>query len=225
LLAWAWAIIAVGVGLNALIKSNQQQSKLRKQVPAGTTLDINVSDVFNTGVIVTTISACIALITTLLLLLHLRRPTLLTSSLKIQGAILAFFTVWLFATQIPFTHFFRTRSAIVRAFINGQELPSSIVQSVERSLGTTSVYKRISYLRLVAILPWFTIFFSLLATFILFRAASRARRETAPVSPTSPTETRGTSSGEGMVEKERVAHGERRASTEKERVVERGVEA
>ncbi|KAF9002419.1 hypothetical protein BDQ17DRAFT_1356822 [Cyathus striatus] len=200
LLAWAWAIIAVGV---ALIKSNQQQTRLRNQVPAGTTLDINVKDVFNTGVIVTTIAACIGVLTTVLLLLHLSRPTLLTSSLKIQGSILAFFTVWLFAVQVAFTHFFRTRSA--------GELPSSIVQSVERGLGSTSVRNP----------TMVTILFSLLATTMLFKAASRARRASTAVSPTSATETRGTNSGEGMVEKDRGV------STERERAVstEKGADA
>ncbi|KAF5390970.1 hypothetical protein D9757_004074 [Collybiopsis confluens] len=34
-MAFAWAVIAGSVGLNALIKSNQQQSAVRKILPAG----------------------------------------------------------------------------------------------------------------------------------------------------------------------------------------------
>ncbi|KAF8992190.1 hypothetical protein BDQ17DRAFT_1369917 [Cyathus striatus] len=173
LLAWAWAIIAVGVGLNRLIKSNQQQTRLRNQVPAGTTLDINV-----------------------------------------KGSILAFFTVWLFAVQVAFTHFFRTRSAGVRAFINGRSCLADRAECRE-GLGTTSVYKRICTQSSMV-----TILFSLLAATMLFKAASRPQGIHA-VSPTSATETRGNKFREGMVEKDRGV------STERERAVstEKGADA
>lgn len=65
---------------------------------------------------------------------------------------LAFCAVWLFATQIPFTHFFATRSAQVHAFVGTVELPSSIVQTLQNQLGFTNVYKDISYRAYLALL-------------------------------------------------------------------------
>lgn len=66
-------------------------------------------------------------------------------SLPFQWISLAFCAVWLFATQIPFTHFFATRSAQVHAFVGNVEIPPSFVQTVQNQLGLTSVYKKIGY--------------------------------------------------------------------------------
>ena len=41
-LAWAWGIVAGGTGLNALIKSNQEQARLKHHVPPPTIVTINV---------------------------------------------------------------------------------------------------------------------------------------------------------------------------------------
>jgi len=104
------------------------------------------ADVFHSGIVVTTVSALIALISFLfiahLLLLPYDR---ITRTFRIQGGLLAFFAIWLFATLIPFTHFVATRSANVTATLNGVRLPASLVQRAEQALGSTSVYKKIGY--------------------------------------------------------------------------------
>lgn len=42
-MAFAWGVIGAGVGLNALIKSNQQQDALRKLVPSPTIVHVDVN--------------------------------------------------------------------------------------------------------------------------------------------------------------------------------------
>ena len=137
-------------------------------------------------------------------------------ALRIQGAILTFCAVWLFATIIPFTFFFATRSAKVTASLNGLQLPSTLVNQAENSLGSTSIYKKIGYctitrsffmlhwssnclltVRLVAILPWFTDLFTAIAAIVLFMAASRVTPTTTEAGPVTPTDS------EAMVEKEK----------------------
>ncbi|KAF8191261.1 hypothetical protein BJ912DRAFT_1058261 [Pholiota molesta] len=115
-LAWCFAVISSGVGLNALIKSNQQKSRLRKLAPAPAVVYIDTS-------------------------------------------------AW-----VPYMVYFTSRQAKVTAFIGTTQLPDSLVKSAEAAAGSTGVYKKISYLRLFAIFPWFTLFFSLSAAAVLFRA-------------------------------------------------------
>ncbi|KIK63336.1 hypothetical protein GYMLUDRAFT_241834 [Collybiopsis luxurians FD-317 M1] len=188
-MAFAWAVIAGSAGLNALVKSNQQQSSVRKILPPGTTLDVEDNDVFHTGVVITTVSALIALLTFIYMVILLSAmsstrktsPTSLTRSARLSNRILpfesislAFCAIWLFATQIPFTHFFATRSAGVRAFSGGVEINPALVQIIQNELGFETTYRKIGYLRLVAILPWFTILFTAIASAVSF-AASRRR--------------------------------------------------
>jgi len=182
-LAFAFSFISGSVGLNALIKSNQQKSAIRKDLPAGTSVNVNDNDVFRSGVVITTISALIVVLSfiyILMLLLSRRKDTassrltrLSERSLPFQWISLAFCAVWLFATQIPFTHFFATRSAQVHAFVGNVEIPPSFVQTVQNQLGLTSVYKKIGYLRLLAILPWFAFLFTTIAAGVCFLASRR----------------------------------------------------
>ncbi|KAF5345492.1 hypothetical protein D9757_013509 [Collybiopsis confluens] len=187
-MAFAWAVIAGSVGLNALIKSNQQQSAVRKILPAGATLDVNDDDVFHSGIVITTVSALIAVLSSIYILILLSAissvrntsassPTRLTRLsnriLPFESISLGFCALWLFATQIPFTHFFATRSASVRAFVNGVPIPPAFVQTVQNQLGFKTIYRQIGYLRLVAILPWFTILFTAIASAVSFVASRR----------------------------------------------------
>ncbi|KAG6910345.1 hypothetical protein DXG01_011414 [Tephrocybe rancida] len=172
-MAWAWGVIAGSVGLNALIKSNQQKSRFRKLVPPPTKLSINTHDVFNSGVVLTTVGALIAVFCSIFVLMLFTTRRLAVRSLRIQALILAFCATWLFATLIPFTDFFANRSAQITASIGGVQLPDSLVKASEKALGTTSVYKEIGYLRLVAILPWITLLFTVIAAAVLFAASGR----------------------------------------------------
>ncbi|KAF8699457.1 hypothetical protein AX14_000947 [Amanita brunnescens Koide BX004] len=172
-LAWSWAIVAVGI--NALVKSNQLKAYVKHVVPSPTLVVINDNDIFQAGVVATSISAVIAVLCTLLILLHLRGP-LSSTALRVQGASLGFCAVWLFSVLVPLTQFYRTRSAIVDASIGGVSLPDEAVQTVERALGLTNRYKDLFFLRLLAILPWFAFLFTTIASVLLFVAASRIYR-------------------------------------------------
>ncbi|KAG5351473.1 hypothetical protein C0989_006352 [Termitomyces sp. Mn162] len=158
LMTCAWGIIAGSVGLNALIKSNQAKSDFKKLVPAGTTVDIDDHDAFASGVVLTTISALIAVLCFLFISMQICSQRLALRSL------------------LPFTDFFANRSAKVTAFIAGQQLPASIVKQAENAFGMTSVYRHLSYLRLVAILPWITLLFAIVTSAVLFNAGSRKGR-------------------------------------------------
>ncbi|KAJ3852109.1 hypothetical protein EV368DRAFT_41737 [Lentinula lateritia] len=178
-MAFAFAVISGSVGLNSLVKSNQQTSTVKKLLPAGTSLVVDDNDVFHSGVVITTISALIALLTLIyiLLLLLSHRMTKFTrlsnQLLPFEWMSLAFCAVWLFATQVPFTHFFATRSAQVTAFTGNIQVPPGLVQIVENQLGFTTVYRRIHYLRLLAILPWFAFLFTSIAAVVSFLASRR----------------------------------------------------
>ncbi|KAJ4500157.1 hypothetical protein C8R41DRAFT_729756, partial [Lentinula lateritia] len=178
-MAFAFAVISGSVGLNSLVKSNQQTSTVKKLLPAGTSLVVDDNDVFHSGIVITTISALIALLTLIyiLLLLLSHRMTKFTrlsnQLLPFEWMSLAFCAVWLFATQVPFTHFFATRSAQVTAFTGNIQVPPGLVQIVENQLGFTTVYRRIHYLRLLAILPWFAFLFTSIAAGVSFLASRR----------------------------------------------------
>ncbi|KAJ6598189.1 hypothetical protein DFH09DRAFT_1356521 [Mycena vulgaris] len=193
-LAWAFAVISLGVGINAFVKSNQDKSEIRDQVPPPTTVSIDTNDVFQSGVVVTTISALIVVLCTLFLgLLFLdssRRSGLSTRTLVLQYLTLGFLVVWLFATQIPLTLFVATRSVKVEAFIDGIKLPDKFVTTIERALGAKTKYSSYDYLKLLAILPWFTLFFTFIAVVVTFVASLHARRHVSSnnVAPISGTE-------------------------------------
>jgi len=174
-MAFAWGVIAGSVGLNALIKANQEKSRLKKLIPSPTVVTIDTNDVYRSGVVLTTVAALIALISFLSIVHLFLVPSVdrVPQIFRIQAIVLAFCAVWLFATLIPFTVYFATRSAKVTASLNGIQLPASLVNRVEQSLGSTSVYHKIGYLRLVAVLPWITTLFTVIAAIVLFIASSR----------------------------------------------------
>lgn len=197
-MAFAWGVIGGSVGLNALIKSNQQKGRLVKLVPPPTVVMINVNDIFRTGVVQTTVSALIAVLSFLFFInvFLTTSASRVAQALRIQAVLLAFCGVWLFATLVPFTYYFATRSAQVTASVGGVQLSNTLVNQVERSLGQTSVYRKIGYLRLVAIIPWITDLFTAVAAVVLFMASSRATATTTEENPVTPTDT------EAIVEKE-----------------------
>lgn len=197
-LAFAWGIIAFGIGINALVKSNDLKDNVKRLVPPPTVVNINDHDVFSAGAVATVISIVIAVLCILFILADLVMTTT-PGILKIEGSVLGFFTTWLFATIIPVTHFYRTRSAKIEASINGTPLSQQSIQTVSQALGLSSRYRDLFFLRLLAILPWFTFLFTLIATVVLFMAAGRGASETSTIpSEGSP---RGTEDATGMSEK------------------------
>jgi len=201
-LSWVFAVIAACVGLNALIKSNQEKTKLKK-LGAPAVVDIDTSDIFNVGVVATSASLLISVLVGNFVggMVIPATRALAARTLRLQAIILTLACVFLFGAMIPYMVFFVNRQASVKAFVNGVRLPDSIVKGVEASSGSTRVYKDIFYLKLVAILPWFSLFFSLIAAGTLFAASSR-------MSTPAPQVAEQTSSP-SMTEKEDVSHHEK----------------
>ncbi|KAJ6606851.1 hypothetical protein B0H10DRAFT_2074003 [Mycena sp. CBHHK59/15] len=187
--ATVWAIVSFAVGINAFVKSNSEQNRIKSQVPLPTTLDIDISDVFTTGVIITVLSGVLAFLCVLCILSLLARRARTYMLPLLQAAALAFLALVMFAVQIPLSLFTATRSVRVTAYIDGFPLPASVVQVIERAMGVKTVYRDIDYLNLLAILPWLTIFSAASAAFVSLLAARRsaagARVKAAPISSAS----------------------------------------
>ncbi|KAL4252235.1 hypothetical protein ABKN59_005523 [Abortiporus biennis] len=186
-LTLAFGAIGTGVGINALVKSNNDKDLVRNNAPAGATVTINTDDIFDSGAVMTVVCGLITLATLVFfpLVLISRSPKLSNLTLPLQTGIYSFLSIWLFATLIPVTDFFANRQATVTAFV---------------------VYHKIDYLRLAAILPWFTLLFSTITSVVSFFAwriskktaasTSTAERsstidevdEKSPVSPISPVD-------------------------------------
>ncbi|KAG5640136.1 hypothetical protein DXG03_000953 [Asterophora parasitica] len=179
-MAWAWGVIAGGVCLNALIKSNKVKSNFRKAVPPPTVLTINTNDVLKVGIALAVVSALISgLCSTLIGVIFFARAYA-ARSFRAQSLLLFLCSLALLGTLIPFTYFFATRSAQVSASIGGIKLPDAVVKAAEKALGSTSVYKDVPYLKLVAILPWITFLFTVVAAVVLLVAGSARQTSAAP---------------------------------------------
>lgn len=161
-LSCAWGIIAMSTGINALAKSDAQKRALKHDVPAAVAVRIDTDDVLDAGIVVTVVCALVALISFLALLHALvfrlriakRSPDhradtwhpLHTRHAPRAGAFaLAFLSVWLFATLVPFTDFVANRSAKVTASLGGTPLSPQEIQTYQDALGLTSVYHKLGY--------------------------------------------------------------------------------
>ncbi|KAJ7779162.1 hypothetical protein B0H16DRAFT_1878730 [Mycena metata] len=177
-LAWAWSLISLAVGINAFVKSNRDKSRILSEVSSLATISINTNDIFQAGVVVTVISAVIMVLCIIYIGLLVvdanARSGISTRTLPLQYFSLGFFAIWLFATEIPVSLFVSTRSAKVSAAIDGLSLPNNVIKGIERALGTKIAYKDFSYLKLIAILPWFAFLFTVCAAVVSFLASSRA---------------------------------------------------
>ncbi|KAI5120080.1 hypothetical protein M0805_002641 [Coniferiporia weirii] len=175
-LSFAFGTIAFGVGINALVKSNKLKSFVKKNAPAGATVDIDTHDIFSAGAVVTAVSGLIGLSSFLALVLtssfsRLRASPKSSGAARALAYTHAFLAVWLFAALVPFSDFARNRQAGITASIGGQTLPPAFVQQQEQQLGVSPVYWEQRYIRLVTIIPWFTILFGALASAVLFRTS------------------------------------------------------
>ncbi|KAJ2916161.1 hypothetical protein MD484_g4234, partial [Candolleomyces efflorescens] len=174
LAASVFACVAACIGLNALIRSNQSQTRLKKLAPAPTVLEIDVSAITNVG-IVGTVGNILLSGTAFLALSATILPVtqgLANKTLRPTAAILAFTSLWVLVCMIPYIVFFARDSAGLRAFIGSTELPQSVVQQTAARSGHSTRYRTMWYLKLLAIFPWFSIVAGAIASFVLFRAAS-----------------------------------------------------
>jgi len=188
-LSAAWCIISASIGLNSLIKSNQTQTRFRKLAPAGVTLQFHINDVYQSGVVITSICATLAVLSTIFLLVTIVWPNRATASLKIQAWMFTFFSVWVLAAQIPYTAFVATRRAKVDAFLGGVQLPAETVQAALAAAGGSDKYSSQHPVVLLAIFPWITLVFTTALIVVLFMAArKRVPLETSSQIPMSEGE-------------------------------------
>ncbi|KAI0717453.1 hypothetical protein C8T65DRAFT_707266 [Cerioporus squamosus] len=179
-LSFAFGIVGLGLGIDALVKGNEDKSTVRSLVPPGTVVDIDTDDVVNAGGVVTGFCAALAVMSLLSLLLLLfsgkRGPSLASRTLPLQATLLALFTLGLFGSLVAFTDFVANRQAKVSASLGGVPVPPAIVQSIENAIGVSPVYHVKSYLRLAVILPWIAFLFGLTSSVLSLLAAARSRR-------------------------------------------------
>jgi len=176
-LAFAFGVIGFSVGLNAMIKSNQEESTFQRGLPPGTQVTVNIDDILYPGVVVTAVCAIIAVLTAIFIPLHILSPPFAShTKQRLEPFLLAFFALVLFITLVPFTIYVAQHRANVTASLFGIELPRAVILEAEKLLGATSIYRDIAYLRFLAIFPWFTVLFTGIAAAISFTVSQ-------PISP------------------------------------------
>lgn len=148
-LSCAWGIIAMSTGINALAKSNDQKRTLKHDVPAAVSVRIDTDDVIRSGIVLTVVCGLIALVSFLALLhaliSHPKHDRRAVHPPRAGAFALAFLSVWLFATLVPFTDFVATRAAKVTASLGDTPLSPAEIQAYQNALGLTSVYHKLSY--------------------------------------------------------------------------------
>lgn len=172
---FVFAVVSFAVGINAAVKSIQDRNKVYNAAPKGTSVNVDFSDIFDVGAVLT--AGCgVLIVVSAFSLVSLFRPLRNNSAylLRIQTWALFFCALWIFATVIPFDVFFATRSAKVTASLNGVPVSQAIIQSIEKSLGVSPIYKESWFLRLLAIIPWFAFVFAVIAGIFQHLAATRA---------------------------------------------------
>ncbi|PPQ70076.1 hypothetical protein CVT26_013410 [Gymnopilus dilepis] len=173
-LAWCWGVISGASGINALVKSNRDKNAITKTIAGpGATVNINIRDVYIPGVFITVISFLIVFFTTIFIILTVLRPNSLRKTFSVQGAVLLICSVCLLVNVIVETVFVARRRAKVSATVGGVPVSQSVINSVQRLLGVTSVYRRIRYLRNAVIFAWITFLMTFLASMTLFAASSK----------------------------------------------------
>ncbi len=142
---FAFGIIGMGVGINALVKFNDQKREIKRLVSGGATVNIDTNDVLSSGIVLTVVCGLLAASSLLFLVPLFVATAFGARTLGVQTGILGFLSVWLFATLVPFTDFFANHQAKVTAFFGSITIPQSTIQQIEASMGATSVYRHIDY--------------------------------------------------------------------------------
>jgi hypothetical protein len=173
-LAWCWSQIAWSVGANALAKSHRDKNYIKQLVGPAVDVHFHTQDVFDTGVIITAITALFAFGFTIFLSGFLIPSTrhIAIKYLRFHAYLLFFFDTWLLATLIAYTYFVAKRRVQITAYTGGYPLPQSSIYHAEQDSGLKFEYKELGYLKIVAILPWFTFLFTLIAAVIMYIAST-----------------------------------------------------
>jgi hypothetical protein len=144
----AFGAIGASVGLNALIKSNAEKARLRHAAgAAGGQIYINTDDVLHSGIVIAVACGMISTLafTSVNMLMLKSMQALEERTRRLRALLVLGSTVWLFTAQAAFTIFVTTRHAKVTLFVGGLQLPDKVVAEKAKLLGSTSVYKDISY--------------------------------------------------------------------------------
>ncbi|KAG8805350.1 hypothetical protein FRC17_005555 [Serendipita sp. 399] len=206
-LAWAFGCLGGAVGVNAIVKRNQEVSHVKGLVAAlHITLWVDTWDLLRAGIVLAVGCAVLAVVASIwigLILLDSSKSSSSSSSarplstrlLTAEWASLAFMTVWLLACNIPVTKTAVNGRVHTRAFLpTGVELSQAAVATTERSFGINSAYWSRDYIHLQIIPPWFAFLFALVATVVSFLASRRkgthtpttTGEETSPSKPLHP---------------------------------------
>jgi len=181
-LTWALAVVGAAAGLNAIVKRNDQVATIKNAVSVlKIAVNVDTNNLLRSGIVLAVGCLLLAITTSifiLLLLLDTRKSTsstvpISTRTLPIQSALLAFLTLWLFATLVAVTKIAAHGSANVHAYSGGVELPDSLVKATEARLGFSRVYWDQLYVRILTIAPWFTFLSALITTIVTFLASSK----------------------------------------------------
>ncbi|CCA72290.1 hypothetical protein PIIN_06224 [Serendipita indica DSM 11827] len=185
-LAWCFGVIGGSVGINSIVKRNQQVADLKRLV-APIRLWVDTFDLINSGIVLAVGCGVLSVVCSIwigLILLdsrkrttegtHISRAPLSTRLLKFEWISLAFMDIWILACAIPVTYIGRTGNAHVRAFLANNELAPSVVAATQSRLGVKSDYWHNYSVKLQVIPPWFTLLFGVIAAAISFTAARKA---------------------------------------------------
>ena len=106
-----------------------------------------LTDVFDTGVIITAITALFAFGFTIFLsgFLIPSKRHIAVKYLRFHAYLLFFFDTFLLATLIAYTDFVAKHSVQITAYVNGLPLPQSVVYQAEQASGLKFKYKEIGY--------------------------------------------------------------------------------
>ncbi|QRW04813.1 hypothetical protein RhiLY_03812 [Ceratobasidium sp. AG-Ba] len=117
-LTWALAVVGSAAGLNAIIN----RGSLR------ITVDVNTNNLLRSGIVLAVGCLLLAIACSIfigLILLDSRKSSsgVSTRTLGAQTGVLAFLSIWLFATLVAVTKFAANGSAIVHAYSGGKSCP------------------------------------------------------------------------------------------------------
>jgi len=176
--AFVFGIIGLAAGANSFTKSNHQKSIVKAAAQAifnGIRVNVNTNDAIAVGSVLIIGCGALAVASLIALLATFRLQRMSRLYLLAEPAAFIFITVWILACTIANTVVLRHHSAKVTAFLGTTQLPQSTVDGTAAQLGVSSMYWTNGFVKFFTIIPWFTYFFSILASAISFRTTRDAR--------------------------------------------------
>ncbi|CAE6457947.1 hypothetical protein ACGC1H_001733 [Rhizoctonia solani] len=180
-LTWALSVVGAAAGLNAIVKRNDQVTSIKQAVAAlRINVFVNTNDILRPGIVLAVGCLLLAIVTSIfigLLVLDSLKPPgtnpISTRTLGVQTGLLAFLTIWIFASLVAVTKFAATGSAAVAAYTGGIRVPDSLVHATEARLGFSRVYWDQLYVRILTVAPWVTFLFALITTIVSLVASGK----------------------------------------------------